>query len=101
MTIIFLTPNEVSEQISVRIKQKRLTLNLTQKTVAERSSVSLGTLKKFERTGQIALISLLKIALVLGVLDQFAELLTKENQPLPSSIDKLLEEKPTRKRGRK
>ncbi len=51
--------------ISARTKARRLALNLTQKGLAIRSGVSFGTLKKFERTGQIALPSFIRLAIAL------------------------------------
>lgn len=54
------TPREMAESVAERASQKRLALNLSQQTLAKRSGVSYGTLKKFERTGQISLESLLK-----------------------------------------
>lgn len=99
MSLFFMTPHEVSLYISKRVQAKRLALNLTQKTLSERSQVSFGVLKKFERTGKISLESLLKIALALGSLEDFEDLF---KQPLPeklSSLDELLKED-KRKRGR-
>ncbi|MDA9832607.1 helix-turn-helix transcriptional regulator [Gammaproteobacteria bacterium] len=46
--------------------KKRLKLNLSQKTLSEKSGVSYGTLKEFEQKRPISLESLLKIALALG-----------------------------------
>jgi len=63
--------------IAQRAKEKRLTLNLTQVELAARSGVSLASLKRFESSGQIALISLLHISLVLGNLTDFDYLFRK------------------------
>ena len=71
------SPNDMAKDIARRVQGKRLSLNLTQKTLSERSGVSYGTLKKFERTGQISLESLLKIALVLDEFDNFDDLFAK------------------------
>lgn len=93
-------PHEMVQDVAKRAKDKRLSLNLSQQTLSERSGVSYGTLKKFERTGQISLTSLLKISLVLDALDAFEDLFTKSDETLPPSLDELLAEN-TRKRGRK
>ena len=93
------SPHEMAKEVAQRAKAKRLSLNLSQKTLSESSGVSYGTLKKFERTGQIALESLLKIALVLDELETFELLFAKNTEVLPRSIDALLIEH-TRKRGR-
>ena len=54
-------PHEITMLMAARVKAKRLTMNLSQVSLAEHSGVSYGTLKKFERTGQISLESLLKL----------------------------------------
>lgn len=94
------TPHDLILQIAKRAKEKRLLLNFTQHTLSERSGVSLGVLKKFERTGKISIESLLKIALVLDSLDAFSDLF--KPKPLESypTLDQLLKQK-SRKRGRK
>ena len=65
---------------------------MSQRTLAERSGVSYGTLKKFERTGQISLTSLLKIALILDSLEDFQHLF--HTPLLPQSLDTLLRATP-------
>ena len=78
MSIILKSPNEVTKEIAKRVQQKRLSYNWSQNTLASRSGVSYGTLKKFERTGQISLESLLKIALVLDSIKKFDQRLYLE-----------------------
>lgn len=96
----FLTPLECLAQIAEKAKAKRLSLNLSQQNLSVRSGVSLGSIKRFERTGQISLESLLKLALVLKSLESFNSLFAEEPlQSLPS-IDAILKQIP-RKRGRK
>lgn len=98
--INFQTPYEIMISLAKSAKKKRLNLNLSQNSLSERSGVSLGVLKKFERTGKISLESLLKLALVLESLGEFTKLF-KETPPeaLPS-LDALINQK-NRKRGRK
>lgn len=94
------TPQEIMLSLAQSAKKKRLSLNLSQNSLSERSGVSLGVLKKFERTGKISLDSLLKLSLVLESLAEFTKLF-KEAPPedLPS-LDALINQK-NRKRGRK
>ncbi len=99
ISISMKSPNEMAGEIAKKAKDKRLTLNLSQQTLSEKSGVSYGTLKKFERTGQISLESLLKIALALDEFEGFECLFTKSSDELPSSIDEILKDK-SRKRGR-
>ncbi len=100
MNFNLLTPHDLTIQIAEQAKEKRLSLNLTQHSLSERSGVSLGVLKKFERTGKISVESLLKIALVLDSLAEFSALF--KPKPLESypTLDQLLKQK-SRKRGRK
>jgi transcriptional regulator with XRE-family HTH domain len=97
MSSIFITPHEMALNIANQAKIKRLSMDMSQKSLGERSGVSLGTLKNFERTGQISLSSLLKIALTLQCLDNFQELFLVK--PSLLSLEALVHDK-TRKRGR-
>lgn len=95
-----MTPHETTKHLASKVRLRRLSLNLSQQSLAQRSGVSYGVLKKFEQTGKISLESLLKLALILDSLDDFYNLF---NLPLPEqaiSLDELLKEK-IRKRGRK
>ncbi len=94
------TPYEVLLQIALRAKEKRLFLNLSQKSLSDRSGVSFGVIKKFETTGKISLESLLKLAFVLEALNEFADLFGAKALESYLSLDQLLKQKP-RKRGRK
>jgi len=67
--------------------------------LAERSGVSYGVLKKFERTRKISLESLLKLALTLGSLIAFKDLFKATPPEQLRSLDALINEK-KRKRGR-
>ena len=100
VAIILTTPHEMAEQLAKAARDRRLALNLSQAGLAERSGVSLGVLKKFERTGKISLESLLKISLPLGALDEFNELFKPKSPTTMRSLDEILKQK-TRKRGRK
>jgi transcriptional regulator with XRE-family HTH domain len=98
MSVFMMTSQEVALLIAGQVKAKRLSINLSQETLSLRSGVSYGVLKKFERTGQISLESLLKLALTLGVLEGFTALFQVKPEQT-NSLDELLQEK-TRKRGR-
>lgn len=100
MAIFLLTPQQISAHLAKTAHAKRLGLNLSQKSLSDRSGVSLGAIKKFEHTGKISLDSLLILALVLNCLDKFHNLFTTE-VPVASlrSLDDLFKGQP-RKRGR-
>jgi transcriptional regulator with XRE-family HTH domain len=96
---IFATPFEVAILIAKAAKNKRLSLNLSQKSLSERSGVSYGVIKKFERTGKISLESLLKLALILGSLTEFTSLFKQTTPEEKRTIDEIIQSK-RRKRGR-
>ncbi len=98
LSIMQSTPKEIMEMIAIRGKSTRLALGLTQVGLEKRSGVSLGSIKRFENSGQISLESLLKIAVVLGSLEDFEHVFSKKNHPLPR-IDVLMTEHKIRKRG--
>lgn len=95
------TPQEILKVIAEKARAKRLFLNLSQQTLSDRSGVSYGTLKKFERTGQISLESLLKLALVLGALTDFEHVFAPQKPESALSLDELMMQDTQRKRGRK
>ena len=64
-------PQDVMEELRVKFKERRTSMGYTQTECAIRSGVSLGSLKRFERTGQISLESFLKLAFVLECLGEF------------------------------
>jgi len=69
----------IKQGVSNRFRNARKTVKMSQTTLAERSGVSLGSIKRFERTGEISLSSLLKLALVLGYESDFNNLFTRKN----------------------
>ena len=75
------TPKDIRLDIAAKAKERRLALNISQKELAERSGVSLGSVKRFETSGLISLSSLLELALVLGRLPDFDALLAAPKSP--------------------
>ena len=101
LTINISTPTSMMQTIKKKFKERRLFLDLSQEGLANKSGVSLGSLKRFESTGQISLESLLKLALVLECLDDFNSIADKKDTPV-QSIDELLKKTDkikTKKRG--
>ena len=97
---MFYSPYEIALRIARAAQQRRLALNFSQKTLSERSGVSLGVLKKFEITGKISLGSLLQIAVVLDALNEFMALFPEKSPQQYRTMSELLKDK-VRKRGRK
>jgi transcriptional regulator with XRE-family HTH domain len=89
LSILPKNPHDVMQELRDRFKARRLTFKYTQKELSTRSGVSLGSLKRFESSGQISLESLLKLALVLECLGDF-EGVCGEREEIPKSIEDLL-----------
>ncbi len=60
-----------------REKAARKKKKLTQRQLSERTGVSYGSIRRFEQTGEISLLSLVKIANALDCLEDFNELFKK------------------------
>ena len=71
------TWKEINTEIAERMVQLRKRKKLSQKSLALRSGVSLGSLKRFEQTGEISLQSFTKIAIALEVEGELEELFSK------------------------
>ena len=73
-----LTPDEILLGIARNEKSRRKERKMTQERRAELSGVSLGSIRRFEQTGDISLVSLLKIAIVLDETDTLSSLFSKK-----------------------
>ena len=82
-------PQDVMEELRVKFKARRVSLGYTQQELSTRSGVSLGSLKRFESSGQISLESLLKLAFVLECLGDF-DGVCDERVDVPKSMDEVL-----------
>ena len=91
-------PKEIEQKVALNYKQLRLQKGYKQQTVAEKSGVSLGSIKRFESTGKISLFSLIKIANIFGAMDEFLNLFPKLNVSTISDLEKL-ENQRNNKRG--
>lgn len=83
------TPNEISKEIVMRLKKRRKEWHYTQEELSIRSGVSLGSIKRFERIGEISLTSLIKISIVLDCEDDFEALF---HQKKYNSIEEIIKE---------
>ncbi|MBN2753418.1 MAG: helix-turn-helix transcriptional regulator [Candidatus Goldbacteria bacterium] len=88
---------DLSAGISLRARTRRLELNLSQSALSSRSGVSLGTLKRFERSGEISLKHLLMLAAALKSTKEFNLLFTTQNY---ATFEEAVSIKKTRKRKR-
>ncbi len=60
-----ISPLDIRVSIADRFKRIRLDQNVSQEQLAERSGVSLGSLRRFESKGEISLKSLVRLAISL------------------------------------
>jgi len=87
------TPKDVLYDLASKVKVLRKDCALTQPALAKKSGVSIGSIRRFEQTGQISLASLLRLLNVLGRLNDMEEIL-KSNKK--ENIENLFSDK-TRK----
>lgn len=71
------TWNEITTEIANRMAQLRKRKKISQRELAARSGVSLGSLKRFEQTGEISLQSFTKLAIALGVEEELESLFSE------------------------
>ena len=91
------SPQEIATALAARLKSRRLAMNLSQRGLSLRSGVPLGTLKKFERSGAISLVSFIRLLVALKEEAGLDKLLT---EPEFESLDDVLEPPRARSRGR-
>lgn len=68
-------PSEVIIELARKVRRLRKESGYSQTELADRSGVSLGSLKRFEQTGQISMESFLKILHILKRLDELDSIL--------------------------
>lgn len=71
------TAAEIIAEVSRDMKRLRRNMKINQKTLAEMSGVSLGSIKRFERQSEISFHSLARIAVILGCEDTLMKLFKK------------------------
>ena len=75
--LLWETADELDLHIAERVRGIRKRRKLSQQQLSLQSGVSLGSLKRFEQTGQISLLSLTKLAMALGCETELRELFTE------------------------
>ena len=84
---IIKVPSQTILEMAFRFKKIRKSQKFSQSEMALKSGVSLGSLKRFEQTGQISLESLLKLAHLIDQLSDFDAIF--EEKPDIKAIAKL------------
>ena len=80
---------DIKHELALRVRARRREARISQIALAERSAVSLGSVKRFEGSGEISLASLVRIAAVLGYETDFDKLFARKNY---QSIDEVIAE---------
>ncbi|MBC8572219.1 helix-turn-helix domain-containing protein [Jingyaoa shaoxingensis] len=73
---IWETAEELDQKLAQRVRNIRKRRSISQEKLASMSGVSYGSIKRFETSGQISLISLTKIAMALDIEDDIRNLFT-------------------------
>ena len=81
------TPNEIAKSLAEKIKQQRKKLKISQENLAQKSGVSLGSIKRFETKYEISLQSFIKIAIALDLDSDFENLFSNKTY---TSIDEVI-----------
>ena len=88
LPVLSASPQGITWAIAARLRARRLQLGWSRETLAARAGVNLWSLKRFENSGQIALESLVKLAIALGNRRDFEGLFATRPKE-PASMDEL------------
>lgn len=84
------TAEEIDKKLAERVKMLRKRRKISQEELSRKSGVSYGSIKRFESSGMISLLSLTKIATALGCTDEIRGLFSE----IPyNSIEEILNER--------
>lgn len=70
------TAEELDQKLAQRVRNIRKRRSISQEKLASMSGVSYGSIKRFEMTGKISLLSLTKIAMALDIADELRDIFT-------------------------
>lgn len=70
------TAEEINLELAKRVRFIRKRKKLSQEALSRKSGVSYGSIKRFESSGQISLLSLTKISVALGCVEDIKTLFT-------------------------
>ena len=74
---IWETAEELDLKLAQRVRNIRKRRSISQEKLASMSGVSYGSVKRFESTGQISLLSLTKIAMALDIADELRNIFSQ------------------------
>ena len=90
MNFVWETPEEINLALAKRLSRIRKRRNLSQVQLSEKSNVSYGSIKRFETSGQISLLSLTKLCVALDCVEEIRNLFTQVEY---GSIEEVLRER--------
>ena len=90
---------DIIRETRVLIREHRMVLAWRQEDLAKRSGLSIATVRRFERTGQIGFKGLARLVATLGLADRFLQAL-QPPAPAPKDIDEFLAAAPVSVRQR-
>ena len=76
-SFIWETAEELDLKLAQRVRNIRKRRSISQEKLASMSGVSYGSVKRFESTGQISLLSLTKIAMALDIADELRNIFSQ------------------------
>ena len=75
--LVWETAEELDQKLASRVRNIRKRRSISQEKLSKMSGVSYGSVKRFETTGQISLLSLTKIAMALDIADELRTIFTQ------------------------
>ena len=88
--LVWETAEELDKKVAEHLRNIRKRRQISQRSLADLSGVSYGSVKRFETTGQISLLSLTKIAVALNIADDLRNIFTE----IPyNSIEEVINER--------
>ena len=74
--LVWETAEELDQKLAQRVRYIRKRRSISQEKLASMSGVSYGSIKRFEMTGKISLLSLTKIAMALDIAGELRDIFT-------------------------
>jgi Helix-turn-helix. len=87
--IVLKTPQEMAVDAATRFKDMRKAKKIKLKDLSKNSGVPYSTIRRFESSGEISFLSLVKIVSTIGEDEEIANLFTRR---IPASIEEIIRE---------
>ncbi len=87
--IVLKTPQEMAVDAATRFKDMRKAKKITIKDLSKNSGVPYSTIRRFESSGEISFLSLVKIVSTIGEDEEITNMFTKR---IPASIEEIIRE---------